>query len=220
MAWEPFGWDIDWGNVPAWAGSILTSGSLALGFSILRRDRQKEEREQASKVGASLKSTDGKLHHVSSVYIVVSNNSDALVSDCRIFAIPRSEREIIRICNGPEQLEEAYRLAEERPLNRPVPFEHDHAVAFYTEPLDSNEDPNIYNPYENKLFIKGDTTTRTFVLPLPVSWYRVELTFVDMSGRRWHRDLTTGALSAKKLELGNIPLRLAQKTGYRPSNFG
>jgi hypothetical protein len=31
---------IDWGNVPAWVGAVLTGGSLLLGFYILLRDRR------------------------------------------------------------------------------------------------------------------------------------------------------------------------------------
>jgi len=41
---------LDWGTVPAWVGAILTSGSLALGFYVLLRDRRKEERTEASLV--------------------------------------------------------------------------------------------------------------------------------------------------------------------------
>lgn len=38
--------DTDWGNVPAWVGSIVTSGSLgALSYTLIR-DRRKEERTQ------------------------------------------------------------------------------------------------------------------------------------------------------------------------------
>ncbi|WP_143548831.1 hypothetical protein [Rhodococcus sp. ACPA1] len=41
---------VDWGNIPAWIGSILTGGSLLLGFYILLRDRWKEEKEQAKQL--------------------------------------------------------------------------------------------------------------------------------------------------------------------------
>jgi hypothetical protein len=41
---------IDWGSAPAWASAILTSGSFALGFYVLLRDRRKEERSEASLV--------------------------------------------------------------------------------------------------------------------------------------------------------------------------
>ena len=39
-----------WGTVAQWASAVLTSGSLALGFYILLRDRRKEEKAQASLV--------------------------------------------------------------------------------------------------------------------------------------------------------------------------
>lgn len=42
---------VDWGNVPAWVGSILTGGSLLLGFYILLRDRRGRERQQAEQLG-------------------------------------------------------------------------------------------------------------------------------------------------------------------------
>ncbi|MFI2765808.1 hypothetical protein ACH5A3_44730 [Streptomyces echinatus] len=42
--------EMDWGTVPAWASAVLTSGTLALGFYILLRDRKKEEREEANRV--------------------------------------------------------------------------------------------------------------------------------------------------------------------------
>jgi hypothetical protein len=41
---------IDWGTVPTWISSVLTSGSLLLGFYILLRDRREEERSQAALV--------------------------------------------------------------------------------------------------------------------------------------------------------------------------
>lgn len=40
----------DWGNVPAWVGSILTAGSLMLGFYIILRDRKNSEKEQIRKL--------------------------------------------------------------------------------------------------------------------------------------------------------------------------
>lgn len=40
----------DWGDVATWFTGIITAGSFWLGFTILRSDRMKEERAQASKV--------------------------------------------------------------------------------------------------------------------------------------------------------------------------
>ncbi|HXC79250.1 MAG TPA: hypothetical protein VNU19_19630, partial [Candidatus Acidoferrum sp.] len=48
---------IDWGNVPAWVASILTGGSLLLGFYILLRDRRKEERRQARRIVIQIRMT-------------------------------------------------------------------------------------------------------------------------------------------------------------------
>src|SRR5450759_1590275 len=42
---------LDWGNVPAWTGSILTSLSLVLAFSILIRDRKRTTRNQIDRIG-------------------------------------------------------------------------------------------------------------------------------------------------------------------------
>lgn len=41
---------MDWGTVPAWVGSILTAGSLALGFYIILRDKKTAEKEQIQKL--------------------------------------------------------------------------------------------------------------------------------------------------------------------------
>ncbi|HEY3469978.1 MAG TPA: hypothetical protein VGL47_32940 [Amycolatopsis sp.] len=42
------GWD--WGNVPAWTGTVLTSGSLATAALAYRRSVRDKEREQAGKI--------------------------------------------------------------------------------------------------------------------------------------------------------------------------
>lgn len=42
---------MDWGVAPTWAASLLTGGSLLLGFSILRQDRRTAERAQIDRVG-------------------------------------------------------------------------------------------------------------------------------------------------------------------------
>ncbi|WP_405878138.1 hypothetical protein OG762_05350 [Streptomyces sp. NBC_01136] len=50
---------LDWGTVPAWASAIGTSGSLLLGFTILLRDRRRQERQEAQKVVTHLHFQDG-----------------------------------------------------------------------------------------------------------------------------------------------------------------
>ncbi|WP_327723925.1 hypothetical protein [Streptomyces europaeiscabiei] len=81
---------IDWGTVPAWASTILTSGSLLLGFYILLRDRVKDERAEALKLICwSVDSADARRVHVLNLadrafthpYIIVAfEESDALAS--------------------------------------------------------------------------------------------------------------------------------------------
>ena len=92
MAWEPFGWDIDWGSVPAWAGSILTSGSLVLGFSILTRDRRREARKQAAAVVLTIDVTYpsimSKPYGDAEVHLAVHNASDAPISYVRVRYLP------------------------------------------------------------------------------------------------------------------------------------
>jgi hypothetical protein len=41
--------NIDWGDVATWFTGVVTAGSFWLGFTILRSDRKKEERSQASR---------------------------------------------------------------------------------------------------------------------------------------------------------------------------
>lgn len=41
---------VEWGNVPAWLGTILSTGSVLLAFYIILRDRRKAEREQIAQV--------------------------------------------------------------------------------------------------------------------------------------------------------------------------
>lgn len=41
---------LEWGSVPQWFSTLLTGGSLILGFYILLRDRKKAEQEDARKI--------------------------------------------------------------------------------------------------------------------------------------------------------------------------
>jgi hypothetical protein len=44
---------LDWGNVPAWVGAFLTSGSLFLALNIMRTDRRRIARSAADKLVAA-----------------------------------------------------------------------------------------------------------------------------------------------------------------------
>ncbi|MFC8095260.1 hypothetical protein [Streptomyces sp. NPDC057301] len=79
---------VDWGNVPAWCSSILTSGSLTLGFYILLRDRRKEERAEARKLVFDLRSSGENWT------VTVHNVSDRPFTDVRMLtqSIGRGQR--------------------------------------------------------------------------------------------------------------------------------
>lgn len=70
-----FGWD--WGDVPTWVGSVVTSGSVLLAAVAYRRSVRDKEREQASKVAAwfGLSSADSGGNR----FLRVANSSDAPV---------------------------------------------------------------------------------------------------------------------------------------------
>ena len=69
MDWQ----DIDWGNMPAWLGSVLTGGSLLLGFYFILRDRRRREETQASLISCYWFRTDevfkAVVHTTSSVAV-------------------------------------------------------------------------------------------------------------------------------------------------------
>ncbi|MET7478776.1 hypothetical protein ABZT17_31050 [Streptomyces sp. NPDC005648] len=52
------GWD--WGNVPAWVGAVLTSGSLIVASFTFWRSRRDQKREHASKVAAWISEEKGE----------------------------------------------------------------------------------------------------------------------------------------------------------------
>src|SRR3954467_9280139 len=79
--WENvLGWigDLDWGNVPTWIGTIVTSSSFTVAALTYRRNVLDKERAQASSVAAWVvrrRDEEGKQHRL----VLVSNGSDAPV---------------------------------------------------------------------------------------------------------------------------------------------
>lgn len=68
---------MDWGTVPAWVGSILTAGSLTLGFYIILRDKKTAEKEQIQKLITREVSNRTKKSPYSSKTLVMTNASDS-----------------------------------------------------------------------------------------------------------------------------------------------
>ncbi len=70
---------LDWGNVPAWVGAILTSVSLLIAALAYRRSVKDKEREQASKMAAWIGVVEDA--HERKRVVRIRNNSDAPIFD-------------------------------------------------------------------------------------------------------------------------------------------
>ncbi|MFF5031338.1 hypothetical protein [Nocardia salmonicida] len=71
---------IDLGTLPTWVSAFLTSGSLALGFFILLRDRRKEELAEARKIICWYSRSDNQDENVTHVL----NTSERVISNVRV----------------------------------------------------------------------------------------------------------------------------------------
>jgi hypothetical protein len=85
---------IQWGTAPAAVGSILTGFSLLLGFSILWRDRRKEERRQAAQLSCFLvshSSGDVTGAETYKAILYMHNASQAMISSPVFYAEPKKK---------------------------------------------------------------------------------------------------------------------------------
>ena len=88
---------IDWGSVPAWIGSVLTSASVLLALYIILRDKRAERREQASRVTFVSSLTYGhNARHRARVVIYVYNYSEAAIYTPWLLIRPRRKAEHLR----------------------------------------------------------------------------------------------------------------------------
>lgn len=174
---------LDWGSVPAWVSSLLTGGSLLLGFYILLRDRRKEEWSQAAALSYTM--TTVKRAGATSEQLVVSvhNNSSAFIYRAVIFTEARS---LVSIRADPV-LSEAY---DAWMLSQPVGNPLEMCVAF------SRVDPYEVDGVEvgSMEIGPGQRTELALMTPLPGACYRFMLQFTDARNVRWVRDLGTGRL--------------------------
>ncbi|NKY29419.1 hypothetical protein [Nocardia gamkensis] len=100
---------IDWGTLPTWVSAFLTSGSLALGFYILLRDRKKEELTEARKVICWIDyDNDAHVNHV-------LNTTDRTVSRVRVLVELRSAANVLE----PYHLANIIRPGEEATASTP-----------------------------------------------------------------------------------------------------
>ena len=76
---------VNWGDVPTWAASVLTGGSLILGFSILLRDRRRMDRSQIDQFAFWVEG-DKSDRHTARILIHVKNTSTLPVKGVMIRA--------------------------------------------------------------------------------------------------------------------------------------
>src|SRR6185437_3359668 len=79
--------ELDWGNVPAWIGSILTGSSILIAALTYRRSVEDRERAQAAKVTAWV--------DIGAEKIFLRNSSDSAVR-ARVFFedLPNGQSEV------------------------------------------------------------------------------------------------------------------------------
>jgi len=178
---------VDWGDAPTWLASILTGLSLLLGFSILRSDRQKEERRQANAIavgrGPTTVTRVGSALDLRECRFMVWNSSEGVIVEptLTLEPIPRKELQKLRALWGngdPRSLPQVeFPMVEEL---RSVPAEEDPARL------------------HNSIRTLGPGESTTFAVMLgehsPLN-YEPHLRFADASGERWERNGRTNRLS-------------------------
>ncbi|MEV6828208.1 hypothetical protein [Amycolatopsis sp. NPDC051102] len=117
------GWD--WGNVPAWTGTVLTSGSLATAALAYRRSVRDKEREQAGKIAVWTSPGEGEERR-----LLIANHSDLAVYS---LTIKPFEAEIITLTRlEPGQPEERLLPGYDRAI-----LGRKHAFRFGSGPVDA-----------------------------------------------------------------------------------
>jgi hypothetical protein len=158
---------------------VATAGSLWLGFSILRRDRKKEDRAQAVRV-ITYYVHSLRAGSIASVYqLTVDNTSDQPI------------RQVMLAAEGKSPAEVKAALQKEKPPNEDL--------------LKQIEGVDSFGGYLN-LGLKDDEDSpineiasherREFELKLdwPINFYYIAFSFIDARGVYWERDLIAGEM--------------------------
>ena len=199
---------LDWGTVPAWVGSILTGGSLLLGFYILLRDRRNREIEQARQVSAHLnfltlgKPPPGK-ENESGAQVTVYNSSSASIFDILGFLTPsRSNRHLIKHITTVDESFRQYDI--ERRVGASA------ATTGKAKPVTIGSIPIATLFFTNKAggrptIVAGQEATVQRTLTHPYQLYYCKIMFVDARGIQWILDVQGRKL--KRMPRRRMPLR-------------
>lgn len=196
--WSHFnGVKIEWGTIPAAVSSLLTAGSLMLGFYILLRDRRHKEEEQARKVSVWLTSNHQERWHPSrgpykgkfDVLVAVNNSSTAVIRRVmlhiellptkRLRKQAKKNRALVFGTTGiPDQWGDA----------EPIP-----QMIYMSGRGPATGDDNALKP--------GDQAEHNHETNFDPYWYSWRVTFEDGDGQPWWRDVITNELHKGKLDI-------------------
>jgi len=164
---------IDWGNVPAWVASILTGGSLLLGFYILLRDRRKEERRQARRIVIQIRMTPIQGDPNSQVKLTLRNTSDQPIALPFFQAVGRPAKQMRRQLIKMETPDSIALLPLLDNVSRIKSF------TTHGYDLDGRGDTEIE---------AGESREMHLDLPYPAWCYDFSIHFRDASGASWIHD--------------------------------
>jgi hypothetical protein len=171
--------------IGTWFAGIVTAGSLWLGFSILRRDRTKEEREQAEQVVVSyrLEMRSG-LNAGEDVEIYIHNTSARPIRQPIFIAEGRRTNDVIR------ELKQSGATSED-PLVQRLRGTDKIGPEMQEGWLDRSQGPD--HPIET---IPADGQKKLIVkLSMPHICYEFLFSFFDYKGIYWTRNVVTHELT-------------------------
>lgn len=164
---------VDWGSVPAWVGSILTGGSLLLGFYIWLRAKRREESAQARRLiywfdPPPVTEPFAPAPKPYPVTLHVHNTSDSYFFNVELHAVVHTHfrRPWLANCFTRPARPVVYAQVSTRQLIGNFSYEE----LFRPEPL-----------------IPGEERTLNLLVPVPPKSYRLRtwLTFIDAAGTQW-----------------------------------
>lgn len=187
---------VQYGPLSAWVGSLLTGCSLLLGFYILLRDRCKEERAQARQVTTDLSSTTTYYDTgpINSTELQIHNGSTSAIFDVEFVLTPLSARRIKRyVRNFATEIANAEKAQLTDQRVRVHVARTKMAVLDEQLPMEG-----FGNTKARDTITPGDTKLLVIDMLFDLSWYEAHLTFADLAGNIWVRDVIHDTFRRKK----------------------
>lgn len=203
---------VQWGPLSAWVGSLLTAGSLLLGFYILLRDRRKEEQAQARQVTTELSSSTAypDTGPVDYAELQIHNGSTSAIFDVVLILTPLPAWKIRRHVPHFESV-----VSEVDRTQRTNDRAHviDGKMAVLEEELPIKALLNITKARDK--INPGKTKLLMIELAFDLTWYNAHMRFTDLAGNRWVRDVwqdTFRKAKRKRVKRRSRPGRFERST--------